>query len=70
MGRPQYRRDMELLECVQRGATKIIPGPEHLSCEDRPRVGLCSLEERRLREDLIAAFQNDGSVMELLFYPV
>ncbi|GAB0208492.1 mitochondrial enolase superfamily member 1 [Grus japonensis] len=34
---PQYRRDMELLEKVQRRATKLIRGLEHLSYEDRLR---------------------------------
>ncbi|GAB0203979.1 mitochondrial enolase superfamily member 1 [Grus japonensis] len=34
---PQYRRDMELLERVQRRATKLIRGMEHLSYEDRLR---------------------------------
>ena len=56
---PQYRRDMDLLECVQRRATKMIQGMEHLSYEDRLRLlGLFSLKKRRLQGDLRAAFQH------------
>ena len=32
---PQYRKDVELLERVQRRATQMIRGLEHLSYEDR-----------------------------------
>jgi len=55
---PQYRQDMERCERVQRRATKMIRGLEHLSYEERMRnLGLPSLEKRRLWRDLIVTFQ-------------
>ena len=55
---PHLRKDVDMLEKIQRRATKLIPELRDLTYEERLKeCGLTTLETRRLRGDQIEVFK-------------
>ena len=55
---PYKRGDINLIEGVQRRATKMVPELRNLPYEERlKRLGLTTLEERRVRGDMIETYK-------------
>ena len=63
---PYLKKDITVLEKVQRRATKIVPELHDLSYEERLRaLNLYPLEERRLRGDMITVFKMVKGLMNV-----
>ena len=55
---PYTRREINVLESVQRRATKLVPALTHFPYQDRlSNLGLTTLEARRRRGDMIETFK-------------
>lgn len=48
-----FQKDVDKMESFQRRATKMLKGLENLPCEKGFKMGIFSLEKRRLSRDLI-----------------
>ncbi|XP_063615393.1 uncharacterized protein LOC134788435 [Penaeus indicus] len=65
---PYLKKDIILLEKVQRLATRMITGYKHLAYEDRlKKLNLFSLARRRCRGDLIEVFKMAKGISGLKF---
>ena len=55
---PHMQKHIDLLEGVQRRATKLVPELRNMTYEKRmEKLGLTSLEDRRVRGDMIETFK-------------
>eukprot|EP00061_Rhincodon_typus_P005934 g26048.t1 len=55
---PCYRKKIIKLERVQKTFTRMLPGMDSLTYKEKlDRLGLFSLEHRRLRDDLVEGYK-------------
>jgi len=55
---PYFVKDIEILERVQEGATNLVPQLRECSYPARlKKIGITSLKDRRLREDMIEVYK-------------
>ena len=55
---PQFKKDIDKLERVQRRANRMVEGLDSRPYEVRLReLGMCNLEKRRAKGDMIAVFK-------------
>ena len=55
---PHMQKHIDLLEGVQRRATKLVPELRNMTYEKRlEKLGLTSLEDRRIRGDMIETYK-------------
>ena len=56
--RPYHKHNINILEAVQRRATKLVPGLKHLSYSDRLKnLNMFSVERRFIRGDMIEIYK-------------
>ncbi|XP_065664398.1 uncharacterized protein LOC136086057 [Hydra vulgaris] len=66
---PSNKNNINDLEKIQRRATKLAPELKHLSYTERlTKLGLTTLETRRIRGDLIAFFKLTTGIDKILWY--
>ena len=60
---PYLKKDIDMIEKIQRRATKLVPNLKHLNYSIRlSKFGLTDLTTRRLRGDLIQLFKLNNKI--------